>query len=275
MEYLKYVISDFERINSPDSFCATRNYSLFPLILFFMVFSAGIISTVVFLTKRQAKVTVDVVLRKSLASVLFIISGAFAFILNLLVFYIEDHTYTRFFSLVYIIIGLCFGMLGDIWLDLKYVYKPGEKRFLNAGFLSFLIGHIFYSVFLFNNIRLTLTSVLVFVAGFIVIALFTATTEKILKVKYGESKLITVIYMGVLGGTLALSGYNAFETQLIYAIIFFIGMIFFIASDALLAGIYFGNDEKTRKSRAGIVTNHALYYTAQYLIALSIFFYVE
>lgn len=273
MEYLKYVISDFERINSPDATCETMGYSLIPLVLFFFAFAAGIICTVVFLTKRQAKVTVDVVLRKSLASVLFIITGAFALIIQVILLgYVQTNLHV--FSLLYIIIGLCFGMLGDIWLDLKYVYKPGEKRFLNAGFLSFLIGHLFYSAFLFWFSDFYLTSVMVFIAGFIAVAVFTATTEKLLKVKYGEFKKITVIYMGVLGGTLALSGYNAFVIQRTIFIIFFIGMIFFIASDALLAGIYFGNDEKARTSRTSIVLNHALYYTAQYMIALSIFFYV-
>ena len=44
-------------------------------------------------------------------------------------------------------------------------------------------------------------------------------------------------------------------------------MVLFIASDAVLSGIYFGKD-KCVKSQ--ILLNHILYYGAQYLIASSL-----
>ena len=51
------------------------------------------------------------------------------------------------------------------------------------------------------------------------------------------------------------------------------GMILFLASDGVLGKIYFSNKEKDRTSRFYIVLNHALYYAAQFLIAMSISFY--
>ncbi len=255
--------------------------SYVPLIALIAALVAGIAATVSFLFKRKAAVTVDVVLRKALASILFIITAVCALIMPVLRLEQLDLYSSQaipvvmrgaFASALFVIPGLCFGMLGDIWLDLKYAHKEGEKRYLNAGFLSFLIGHLFYSLFMFIYYEPKF-GLLAFLSGAVVVACFTAFTENILKVKYGESKKITVTYMAVLGGTLSLAGDCMIESGFtIMSIIFFVGMVFFIASDALLAGIYFGNDEKTRTSRTGIVLNHTLYYIAQYLIAVSLFF---
>lgn len=279
MYYLEYLSGNYQA----GEFVGELS-SYIPLAALIVAFSAGLIATLSFLFKRKAVVTVDVVLRKALASVLFIITAVCALIPNFMpVLRLEQlDLYSSqavpvvmrgaFASALFVIVGLCFGMLGDIWLDLKYAHKEGEKRYLNAGFLSFLIGHLFYSLFMFIYYKPKFGWI-AFLSGAVVVACFTAFTENLLKVKYGESKKITVIYMAVLGGTLSLAGDCMIESGFtVMSIIFFVGMVFFIASDALLAGIYFGNDEKTRTSRLGIVLNHSLYYTAQYLIAVSLFF---
>lgn len=53
----------------------------------------------------------------------------------------QAHTYG---SLV--IMGGALGLVGDILLDLKGIYKSEEKVYLKGGFIFFLIGHIFISV---------------------------------------------------------------------------------------------------------------------------------
>lgn len=279
MYYLEYLNGNFR---SGEFVGGISSY--IPLAAFIAALAAGVAATVAFIIKRKAVVTVDVVLRKALASVLFIITAvcalipSFAPILKLEQFDLLSSKAVPFAlktasaGALFVIVGLCFGMLGDIWLDLKYAHKEGEKRYLNAGFLSFLIGHLFYSLFMFIYYKPKF-GWLAFLGGAVVVACFTAFTEDILKVKYGESKKITVTYMAVLGGTLSLAGDCMIESGFTYmSIIFFAGMVFFIASDALLAGIYFGNDEKARTSRLSIVLNHTLYYIGQYLIAASLFF---
>lgn len=279
MYYLEYLNGNFQ---SGEFVGVISSY--IPLAAFIAALAAGVAATVSFIIKRKAVVTVDVVLRKALASILFIITAvcalipSFAPILKLEQFDLLSSKAlpvalnAAFASVLFVIVGLCFGMLGDIWLDLKYAHKEGEKRYLNAGFLSFLIGHLFYSLFMFIYYKPKFGWI-AFLSGAVVVACFTAFTEDILKVKYGESKKITVTYMAVLGGTLSLAGDCMIESGFTYmSIIFFAGMVFFIASDALLAGIYFGNDEKARTSRLSIVLNHTLYYIGQYLIAASLFF---
>ena len=45
---------------------------------------------------------------------------------------------------VLIVFGLVLGLSGDIWLDLKWIYEKDMEKFLNAGFIAFMIGHVSY-----------------------------------------------------------------------------------------------------------------------------------
>ena len=44
----------------------------------------------------------------------------------------------------FIVLGLICGLLGDIWLDLKYVYPQHDDPYTYAGFASFAIGHVLF-----------------------------------------------------------------------------------------------------------------------------------
>lgn len=104
-------------------------------MLFWVVLVLGIAFTVFFLVKRNANVTVEVTMLKSLCSVLFILSGLVGFCCN------ENG------SLIYAVLiagGALFGLLGDIWLDLKFAFREHDKPLTVAGFRSFLIGHLFF-----------------------------------------------------------------------------------------------------------------------------------
>lgn len=110
---------------------------------------------------------------------------------------------------------------------------------------------------------------LIAVGGGAGIAVITATTEKLLQVKYGEYKKITVCYMAVLGGTLALSFASVLADSFsVSSIVLCVGMVLFIASDGVLSGTYFGEGKTDKFS---IVLNHALYYAAQFTIASSVY----
>ncbi len=224
----------------------------------------GVIITVMFLTKRTAKVTLNVAFLKCAASMCFILTGLFAFVGN-------DNCPRIVGALV--AVGAVWGMLGDIALDLKYVFKKYEKSYTNAGFISFLIGHIFYIAamyfaFGFNKLAL------IFGAVCSVIAFtFVFYSEPLLKIKYGDYKLITVFYMAVLGAVTGVaigyaisSGYKLSQTLLNA------GFMLFLASDAVLSGLYFSLDEKKKTKRSSIVLNHILYYSAQFCIAISLLY---
>lgn len=232
------------------------------MFIFFLIL--GAILLVTFLTKRTAKVTLNVAFLKAVTSMCFILTGLLAFA--------ENESCPRIVG-VLVAAGGVWGLLGDIALDLKYVFKKYEGSYLTAGFSSFLVGHIFYSLAMFFahgfNKFVMIFSVVSLLASFG----FTFITEPLLKVRYKEFKPITCLYMAVIGFTVGMSFAYAIATDFdVGAVIMSAGLILFNLSDAVLAGIYFSLDPKKRTSRPSIILNHALYYVGQFMIAASMYF---
>lgn len=225
----------------------------------------GVAATIIFLTKRTARVTIDVVAIKSVASMGFILSGLF--------FFINNEACPEYLG-VFTVGGACFGMLGDIVLDLKYTKLNDADRCTNLGFGTFLIGHIFYSVAMVSAYGVQLTNIICVAIGIIAGIIIAIATEKIMKLEYGKFKKITILYTAVLCMTLGFAGgYTITENYTLHSVLLNIGFALFVLSDAFLAGLYFSKKEKDRTNRTAIVLNHLTYFAAQYIIALSLAFY--
>lgn len=229
-------------------------------MMFYICLSLGLISLVVFLSQRKPEVTLKVLLIKAVTSVLFILTYFAAFY--------ENENCKQSFALLFFAGAVC-GLLGDIWLDEKYMMKSEEKGLLNAGFISFLIGHLFFIAAMFSAFKVTMLTVICGVIGAVVGVLSCFATEKVLKANFGEAKLISLIYTGILtfttGVSLAVAINNNFDLA---SLVRFIGMLLFLASDAVLAKVYFCEGQNTR---INVVINHALYYLAQFSLATSLF----
>ncbi len=230
---------------------------------FFLVL--GIVATIIFLTKRTPRVTIDVVAIKSLASLGFILSGIF--------FFINNDACPDLLG-AFTIGGACFGMLGDIVLDLKYSKLNDADRCTNMGFWTFLIGHIFYSIAMVSVYGIELINIICVAIGVIAGVIIAIATEKIMKLEYGKFKKITILYTAVLCMTLGFAGgYTITENYTLHSVLLNIGFALFVLSDGFLAGLYFSKNEKDRTNRTAIVLNHLTYFVAQYIIALSLAFY--
>ena len=230
----------------------------------YVFLTIGLIVTVVFLSKRTAKVTLNVAFLKSVASMCFILTGLFAFVGN--------ENCPRIVGAL-VAVGAAWGMLGDIALDLKYVFKKHEKSYTNAGFVSFLVGHVFYIAAMYFAFGYNKLALIMGVVCAILASTFVLYCEPLLKVKFGDYKLITFFYMGVLGAVTGVaigyaisSGYSLAQTLLNA------GFMLFLASDCVLSDLYFSLDERKKTKRASIIINHALYYSAQFCIAISLLF---
>ncbi len=234
-------------------------------MLGYIFLAVGIIATVLFITKRTAVVTTDVVAIKSLASMGFILCGLFSFVSN-----VACPDLLGAFTVG----GACFGMLGDIVLDLKYSKLNDADRCTNLGFLAFLIGHIFYTIAMVSVYGIELTNIICVAIGISAGIIVAIITEKVMKLEYGKFKRITILYTVVLCMTLGFAGsYTLTENFSLHSVLLNIGFALFVLSDAFLAGLYFSKKEKDRTNRVSIVLNHATYYAAQYIIALSLAFY--
>ena len=231
----------------------------------YLFFAIGIVATIVFLAKRTAKVTIDVVAIKSMASMGFILSGLF--------FFIDNEACPDLLG-AFTVGGACFGMLGDIVLDLKYSKLNDADKCTFLGFWVFLIGHIFYSIAMVSAYGIELINVICVAIGIIAGIIIAIVTEKVMKLEYGKFKKITILYTAVLCMTLGFAGgYTITESYNIHSVLLNIGFALFVLSDAFLAGLYFSKNEKDRTNRTAIVLNHATYFAAQYIIALSLAFY--
>lgn len=233
-------------------------------MIYYYILALGIIATVVFLLIRVKEGGVKGTIAKALASTLFIATAVGASAVS----GITDLTFPS-----YIIVGLVFGLLGDIWLDLKWAYPKDNDTYTFAGFISFAVGHLIFISGLLTKYADSSKPIYILLplAAAIVLGIATVALEKVMKLKYGKFKTVSacyasiLIYFTLLAGSLALM--NSFDVKALNVI--FIGGVFFLISDLILSGTYFG-EGKDRP--IDVITNHVSYYIAQYLIASSLLF---
>lgn len=227
---------------------------------YYTTLTVGIILTAVFLVLRVKKGGLVGVFSKTAASLCFIATGFAA--AN------QKSTYHEFTT--FMIFGFIMGMLGDIWLDLKWVYFKDNDSFLHAGFICFMVGHLSFLTAIMNSAPWTWASNLVAFAAALAIALVATLLEKPLKVKYGKFKKIVFLYSFVLSlvftTSLSLAFFNDFQPVWVATSI---GSGLFLLSDLVLSGTYFGEGKNTPFY---VVLNHLLYYGAQFTLASAIHF---
>ena len=231
-------------------------------MLFYVCLGLGLVSLVLFLIQRKPEVSLKVLLFKTVTSVLFILTAFAAFY--------ENSECNKILALLFFAGAVC-GLLGDIWLDAKYLFPSEEKGLLKSGFISFLIGHLFFIAGMFITYGISTLSIVCGIIGALSAPLTCLFTEKVFKADFGKEKLITVIYTGVLtlttGVSLAIAIENKFDVT---SLVRFIGFVLFLGSDAVLAKVYFCEGQNTR---VNVVINHALYYLAQFALATSLFLF--
>ncbi|MBE6747815.1 MAG: hypothetical protein E7557_01125 [Ruminococcaceae bacterium] len=229
-------------------------------MLFYICLALGIINLILFLIQRKPEVSLRVLFFKTTTSCLMILTALAA--------YYENQSCSLELALLFFAGCVC-GLLGDIWLDAKYIFKAEENGLLKAGFTSFLIGHIFYSFAMFIAYGVSTITIICGVIGIAFGPFSCWFTEKTMKAEFGKSKLISLVYTAVLGFTTGVAVAVAIENDFaLFSILRVVGMVLFFASDAVLAQIYFC---KNKNTRLNVVINHLLYYGAQFLMASSLF----
>ncbi len=229
--------------------------------LFYLVLATGVVVTGIFLYLRVKEGGLKAMFTKAAASLCFIGTALVAFALNR-----ENFEYA-----ILMIFGFVFSMLGDIWLDLKYVYKEHSDIYSFAGFGSFMVAHTFfipailmgYSEYIWWHFVVDAITCLILVIN-------TITMEKRDNLHYGKFKTITIVYTVFVMGTMLLSinGFVASGFKSVKYIVLIIASLLFALSDLVLAKIYFGDKNNSKY----VLVNHILYYAAQFLFASSILF---
>lgn len=228
-------------------------YVFLPLALIFSFF---------FCLQRRKGYNLNNLFLKTISSIGFVFTAILAMI---------ENPNAKIFGL-FVIFGGVLGMLGDIFLDLKGIYINYADKYLNSGFMFFLIGHIFYSTTIIVQSKMQWWMCIICVA----LAIGTSVgnyfiSEKALKLDFGKFAKIVSTYVAFMSLTmyLAFAALIMSKFKSVEYILLSIGATLFTLSDAVLSGTYFG---KGKDRPIDYFVNHFLYYGGQYLIASSVLF---
>ena len=228
--------------------------------MYWALLIVGILATAVFLVLRVKRGGIAALYAKAVASLCFIATAIAA--TN------ENRLFLDFGS--FMTFGLVFGLLGDVWLDLKWIYLQDKDSYLYSGFIFFLLGHVCFVTAVFKVGPYTPSSLIVAFAAALVIAFVAILMEKPLKMHYGKFKWIVFLYSFMLALTMTMAmtlavitGFDKMWT------VMSVGGLLFLLSDLVLSGMYFGEGKNTSFN---IVLNHTLYYAAKFIMAATILF---
>ena len=220
----------------------------------YLLILAGFILQALFIKNEHEEKYVLADILKGSASLMFVLIGYIAYRNG-------NSSLNRLF-----LYGLFFGMIGDILLNLRYVFpKSGQKIFL-AGIFVFLIGHVLYLLALIPQARHVWIWYCVIVGALLAAGLL-AYIFKTMEVKKAF-KIFGIFYLGAVFIMTAIALGIAVFTPSRRAIIYAIGAVLFTASDVVLIFNTFSGVTKFSLR----ITNLTLYYIGQILIACSLFF---
>ena len=226
----------------------------------YLVLLLGAISLIMFLIARDRNGSPAALLLKTITSFLFI-GVAFT---SFMVYSIQE--FTTFFALI--MMGLVCGLIGDIVLDLKIMYKESSSLYQHGGMVAFFVGHVFYLAALLIYFGF---SWMALVAALILAIIIVCVSKFILKFNFAEHSIDTYAYSFALSYMMTQACYAAItQGYTTSTVLLAAGAILFLLSDLVLVMTYYDNKD----SKPFIVVNHVLYYAAQYAIALSILYLI-
>ena len=233
-------------------------------MVYWSIIACAAIALVVYVREKIKAYSLKAVLIKAFVSVLFIAVGVLG---------LASSTEPNLMG-VFVVMGLVCGLLGDIWLDLKYVFRTHDKPLTYAGFAAFGIGHVLYIVGMLTQF-FPPEGILYVIVPIVLAVLMSIVNayvlEKPMKLDYGSMKPTVVVYGALLFSTLLVSGSLAFAFGWEKAALnlMFAGAILFTVSDLVLSGTYFGTGNERP---INFILNYFTYYPGQFLIATALMF---
>ena len=172
---------------------------------------------------------------------------------------------SQLIAVIAIGLGLVLGLMGDVFLELQYVYPKGKIRQIKYGMIVFGFGHIFYLLAMDEMSSFNLVSLLI---GLAMVGV-TYMGARIMRLNFGKLSFASYAYSFIIFTMVGQSIFQFIDLQAnTYSILFMIGAFLFGLSDLILAPIYFQKDSHKLLP----ILNLATYYLGQVLIALSVYF---
>ena len=161
-----------------------------------------------------------------------------------------------------IVLGLIFGFVADILLNLRMVFQEKGQLIFLVGILVFLTGHIFY---LAAVAPLAQKPIVCIILGVILTVLLMIWIFKQITAKMAF-KVFGVVYIGAIMLLNCFAISNLITDPSAFTGIFAVGAVLFLISDIVLILNTFGGEFKQKLRNVNI----SLYYAGQILIALSL-----
>ena len=252
------------------------NYSVPVLIIAAVFWVAECIAFPIFIKAQWPKKCVKSFCWKMISASLFVGYGVFAF------FAAKNAWGNRFFETFArdMVIGLCFGWLGDLLLHLTALSKNPGKVFTGAAFVSgliaFLVGHIFYVIAYIEGIKAvghgSKTTWITIVVEVVILLIAFVAAKFVVKLKLGIAAVPVALYAATIStmlvSAITLAIYTA-KYSVLLSIVLAIGAILFVVSDGTLVFCLFGN-EKAKNSYKLKVVNLTTYFIGQMMLASTI-----
>ena len=235
------------------------------LTIIFILTIFGILSVSFFLWLRVSRRYVEATIFKTFASLLFVATGSIAW-----------HAGGAGFWGTFILLGLVFGLTGDVFLDLKVAYSADSEKWTSAGMAAFAFGHVLYLTGVFIDAGSFLAKPVSWLAIPVLLAAgFTAGVWVVapkMQLHYGKFLIPSLSYAFLLSFFVLVCGKLFIQTHFAWrwGLLLF-GAFLFLVSDLILSLQYFG-PKQHENNRIWIITNHATYYMAQFSIAISMVF---
>lgn len=230
------------------------------MVLYWILVALGFVLLLWYIHEKCKAYTPKAVILKSLVSALFMMVGI------LVAYRIPPAIPVRPLAF-FIVAGCVFGLLGDIFLDLKFVHRSAETIYTYAGFCVFFTMHAIIMVGLIKYFGVVVNfwwTAIPILAG-ILIGIVNVLIGPAMKLDYTGYKEITMAYGGILIGATALCLSYCIATGFKnpFMIIMLIGYILFTASDLILSQTYFAGKE----GKFFLAANYATYYSAMFIFA--------
>ena len=244
---------------------AQELYNIFNMMYWLIPLIIGLVLLAVFLVFRVKEKRVVAVVIKGFVSLMFIATA--------LVAWLTSANPNSSFG-IFVLMGLSFGLLGDVFLDIKFITKQYELMFTILGFFAFAFGHICYAsgllIHFFDFTRNVFYIIVPVISG-LALMILTLLMEKFTAVRYENMKPYVCIYGFALFFTVSIFLSAAIQNgwQVTTVNIMFFALISFALSDLILNNTYFAPGFS---GPAFIISNHVLYYVGQFAIAVSLFY---
>lgn len=234
------------------------------MVISIILLVVGAIMSSVFIVSKVINYSLKTIIFKTIASLLFVALGIYLFIT------VPGH----FLLKLFLLLGLIFGMLGDVLLGFKYITTKTKHIWILAGMFAFAFGHIFYLIGLFLEYYVPgqiLFIFLPFITSICLCGVYMVISRKV-GINFGPKMLpFGLFYLFCLMSMLSTAFYMTLlhGFSIIQSVMFFCGAICFATSDCMLTGSYF---KKGQRPKAYQATYSVFYYLAQFIIAFSLFF---